>query len=81
MSWTLHFSCSSDEAHAQLEEKVANVKEGRTVSEKEHIDAAVDLFKHLVPREPGFTVYFQVSGHSNNKSDVSFNSTCSVYKS
>jgi hypothetical protein len=81
MSWNLVFNCSSEEAHKQLEEKVANTKEGRTQSEKDHIDAVVEVFRKLVPKEAGYSVYFQVSGHSNTHLDVSVNFSCSIFKS
>lgn len=81
MSWQLSLSCTATEAHKQLEEKVKEAKKSASDSECEHIDAAVALFKHLVPNEPELSIYFSVAGHSPHGKDISFNSTCSVFKS
>jgi hypothetical protein len=79
MSWSLSFNGRADEAYQQLEEKITIAKTGRTPSELEHIDAAVVLFKHLVPNDPKLGVYFSVTGHSPHSKDISFNTTCSVF--
>jgi hypothetical protein len=78
MTWSLNLAGSAAECHVELEEKVQRAKEKRTQIEQEHIDAAVQLFKHLVPNDPRLACVFSVAGHSAHKTDVSFNSSCQV---
>jgi len=81
MSWSLSLSGRCDLAHEQLKDKVAQAKEGRNERELEHIDVAADLFKKLVPNDNHYGCSFSVSAHASGgtSSDVSFNTTVSVY--
>jgi hypothetical protein len=79
MSWNLNFIGNAAEQYERFDEVLTNAKEGRTVTEKEHIDIAGEVFKGTVPNDPKLEVNFSVTGHAPNKNDVIFNSTCSVY--
>lgn len=78
MTWSLNLSGPVQDCYGQLDEKVKNTKEGRTKIEQEHIDAAADLFRRLVPNDIRLRCDFMCAGHTYANVDVSFNSSCSV---
>jgi hypothetical protein len=76
--WSLILSGPVTDCYAELEQKANRAKENKSNAEKENIEAAVHLFKQLVPQDERFGCSFTCVG-SNLVTDISFNSTCAVY--
>lgn len=77
--WQLSFRGTYADVRKRLESEVIKAKTGCTRREHEHIDAAVTLFNHMVPRNSrdDLHVHFSAVGDDSNK--VAFSSSLGTY--
>lgn len=77
--WQLSFRGTYADVRKRLDSEVNKIKQDRSQREQEHIDAAVELFNHMVPRNSRDDLHVHFSAVGDDTDRVAFSSSLGTY--
>ena len=77
--WQFSLRGTYADVRKRLEGEVNKAKTGCTIREVEHIDAAVQLFNHMVPRNSRDDLHVHFSAVGDDSDKIAFSSSLGTY--